>query len=75
MPGGVEGHKSQRGSKPFPSRHPAGRSKTMTYINVYDIEAKQIDSLCDEYGTTEPELIEAILSAVEEGEINISEWL
>lgn len=47
----------------------------MTYISVYDIEAKQIENICEEYGTTEPELIEAILTAIEEGEINLSEWL
>lgn len=47
----------------------------MTYISVYDIEAKQIESICEEYGTTEPELIEATLTAIEDGEINLSEWL
>lgn len=47
----------------------------MTYIGVYDLEAKEIEKLCDEYGTTEPELIEALLDAVESGEIKISDWL
>lgn len=47
----------------------------MTYISVYDIEAKQIENICEEYGTTEPELIEAIMTAIESGEINLSEWL
>lgn len=47
----------------------------MTYIRVYDLEARQIESLCEEYGTTEPELIEAVLEAIEAGELKISEWL
>lgn len=47
----------------------------MTYISVYDLEAKQIENICEEYSTTEPELIEAILTAIENGEINLSEWL
>lgn len=47
----------------------------MTYIGVYDLEAKQIENLCEEYDATEPELIEAMLDAVEAGEIKLSEWL
>lgn len=47
----------------------------MTYIGVYDIEARQIESICEEHGVTEPELIEAIFTAIEEGEINIADWL
>lgn len=51
------------------------RSKAMTNISVYDTEARQIEQICDEYGTTEAELIEAMLNAIEAGEIKISEWL
>ena len=47
----------------------------MTYIGVYDLEAKEIENLCEEYGTTEPELMEAVLTAIEEGEINLADWL
>lgn len=47
----------------------------MTNISVYDLEARQIEHICDEYGTTEAELIEAILNAIEVGEIKLSEWL
>lgn len=47
----------------------------MTYIGVYDLEAKEIEKLCEEYGTTEPELMEAVLTAIEEGEINLADWL
>ena len=47
----------------------------MAAIRVYDLEAKQIENICDEYGTTEAELIEAVLNAIEAGEIKLSEWL
>ena len=47
----------------------------MTRISVYDLEAREIERICEENGTTEPEFIEAVLNAIEVGELNISDWL
>lgn len=47
----------------------------MTTIRVYDTEAKQIENICDEYGISEAELVEAVLEAIDAGEIKISEWI
>ena len=46
----------------------------MQRISVYDIEAEQIEKICEERNTTEAELIEALLSAVEDGTINLEDY-
>lgn len=47
----------------------------MTRIDIYDIEAEKIETICDEKDTTAAELIEALLDAVEAGDINLDDYL
>ena len=47
----------------------------MNTISVYDIEAERIEQLCEKKDTTEAELIEALLDAVDAGDINIDDYL
>ena len=47
----------------------------MTTISVYDIEAKKIEQMCSDLNTTEPELIEALLEAIGDNGIDISDYV
>lgn len=47
----------------------------MTNVTVYDIEARKIEEICEEKDTTSAELIEALLQAVEDGEIELDDYL
>ena len=47
----------------------------MKSISVYDIEADKIEKLCDEYDTTSAELIEKFIMAVEDGDIDLKDYL
>lgn len=43
----------------------------MTRILIYDDDDKRIDRICDEKDMTTAELIEVLLDAVDDGEIEI----
>ena len=47
----------------------------MKNITVYDIEENKIEKLCNEYDITEAELIEALLEAIEDNNINITDYI
>lgn len=47
----------------------------MTRIAVYDIEAETIEKICDERDITPAELIEALISALEDDAINLEDYL
>lgn len=47
----------------------------MKSITVYDIEAEKIEEICEKKDTTSAELIEALLQAVEDGEIELNDYL
>lgn len=47
----------------------------MADITVYETDAKKIAEICDEYGITPAELIQALLDVVRDEIIYLSEWL
>ena len=47
----------------------------MTTVRIYDDTKRRIDILCEENDVTETDLGEAIIDAVERGEIKLEEWL
>ena len=47
----------------------------MVKISVYDTEAKEIEKICEDYGITEAELIEALMDVVRDEIIHLNEWL
>ena len=47
----------------------------MTTILIYDTEAEIIDRMSDDFNTTSAEVIEALLTALNENEIDLSEYL
>ena len=47
----------------------------MQSISCYDIENDRIQELCEQYATTEAELIEALIAAVDDCTIDLSEYL
>lgn len=47
----------------------------MKKIDIYDIEDERIEKICEEQDITTAELIEALLDAVDAGEINLKDWL
>ena len=47
----------------------------MTNITVYDVEANKIEDICKEYDTTEAEVIEALIEAIEYENIDLGDWL
>lgn len=47
----------------------------MSNVSVYDVEYKRINDICEEYDITQPELIEILLDAVEDGDIKLEDWL
>ena len=47
----------------------------MQSLSCYDIEAKEIDKLCEEYDVSEAEIIEALISAVLAGDIDLGDYL
>ena len=52
-----------------------GKETLMTTISVYDTDAKRIEDICEEYGVSTAELIEALLDVVKDEIIYLSEWL
>lgn len=46
----------------------------MQSINIYDIEYKKIEQICEERDTTPAELMEVLVSAIEDGTINLSDY-
>ena len=46
----------------------------MTSISVYEVEAKRIEKICDDKDTTSAELIEALLDAVDNGDICLEDY-
>ena len=47
----------------------------MQNISVYDIEAEKIEKICEDYSTTSAELIEALVSAIEDGNIDLNDYI
>lgn len=47
----------------------------MTNISVYDVEAKKIEQFCDEHSTTAAEVIEAMMTALEDERIKIEDYI
>ena len=47
----------------------------MTSITVYDTEADKIEKICKDYDTTEAEVIEALIEAIEYENIDLGDWL
>lgn len=47
----------------------------MKSITVYDVEAEQIEKICDQFAITEAELIEALMSALEHDDIRIEDYI
>lgn len=47
----------------------------MKQITVYDTDFENIADICEDNNVSEWEVIEAMLDAVRDGEIDITEWL
>ena len=47
----------------------------MEKITVYDVEAEEINSICTEKDITEAQLIQALLEAVKDNNIDIEEYI
>ena len=47
----------------------------MVNISVYDTEAKEIEKICEDYGITEAELIQALMDIIRAPFIRLSDWL
>lgn len=47
----------------------------MQSISCYDIEEKRIEELCAEYDVSEAELVEALIAAVDDGTVDLSQYL
>lgn len=47
----------------------------MTTISIYDEEAKTIDKISEDFNTTSAEIIAALFTALNEEEIDISDYL
>lgn len=47
----------------------------MKNLNVYDIEAEDIEQIADENDTTVAEVIEALMDAVRDWDIDIKDYL
>ena len=47
----------------------------MKQIKVYDIDFEDIADICELHCVNEWEVIEAMLEAIRDGEIDITEWL
>lgn len=47
----------------------------MQNISVYDVEAEKIEKICEDYGTTSAELIEVLVSAIEDGNIDLNDYI
>ena len=47
----------------------------MQQISCFDIEEQRIQELCEQYNTTEAELIEALLMAVDDGTVDLGTYL
>lgn len=48
---------------------------TMKNISIYDTEAEVIETMCDTYDVSEAELIEAILDAIKDNDIDMEDYL
>ena len=47
----------------------------MRNLNVYDIEAEEIEQVADENDVTVAEVVEALMDAMRNGDINITDYL
>lgn len=47
----------------------------MKAINIYDIEAERIETLCEKHDISEAELMQAILDALDNNEIDLDEYI
>lgn len=47
----------------------------MQNINIYDVDAEDIEKVCQEKDITVPELIEALMTALNNDDINIDNYL
>ena len=47
----------------------------MKNISIYDTEAEVIETMCDTYDVSEAELIEAILDAIKDNDIDMEDYL
>lgn len=47
----------------------------MKSISVYDVEAKKIEKYCDEHSTTAAEVIEAMMTALEDEGIKLEDYI
>lgn len=47
----------------------------MQHIRVYDLDFEKIADICEDNDVMEFEVIEAMLYAIEDEKIDISEWL
>lgn len=47
----------------------------MTNISIYDTSADKLDKISEDNYTTIPEIIEALVIAIEDGDINIADYI
>ena len=47
----------------------------MQKISVYDTDAYKLESIADDNLITIPEIIEALVTAIEDGDINIKDYI
>lgn len=47
----------------------------MTRIDVYDVDAKTLEDICDSHDITTAELIEAVVCALENRAFDLDEYL
>ena len=47
----------------------------MRNLNVYDIEAEEIEQVADENDVTVAEVVEALMDAMRNGDIDITDYL
>lgn len=47
----------------------------MQNISVYDIEAEKLERIAEDNFSTIPEIIEALVTAIEDGDINIADYI
>lgn len=47
----------------------------MQRISIYDTEAEKIEQFCDEHSTTAAEVIEAMMTALEDERIKLEDYI
>ena len=51
------------------------RNVKMTRIDVYDVDAKTLEDICDSHDITTAELIEAVVSALEDRAFDLEDYI